>query len=182
MRSMRVLKPGGFCCFIAASLYLDKIFEFGTKSGLSYYFKVETLNTLDAPIIWPRKILNRSKPILMWTKGKGEIVVPNMSSIYSGQGPDKRFHHWGQDEGSARYVISYCVGDGRGDKYPHVRPATLLEPFCGGGATLQACVALGVDYIAFEINEASAQIARDRMNGYIPDQFEKDQLPLFQVA
>ncbi len=177
--AMRVLKPGGFCCFIAASLYLDKIFEFGTKSGLSYYFKIETMNGFDKPIIWPRKVLNASKPILMWTKGKGEIVVPNMLSVYAGQGPDKRFHHWGQDEGSARYVISYVVGDGEARKYPHKRPVTLLEPFCGGGATLEACKWLGVDYIAFEIDPVAAETAQQRMDGCVPTKFEKDQMALF---
>lgn len=176
--AMRILKPGGFCCFIAASLYLDRIFSMASASGLSYYLKIETLNTLDAPIIWPRKVLNRSKPILMWTKGKGEIVVPNMSSIYNGQGPDKRFHNWGQDEGSARFVISYALGDGEGKKYKHKRPAVLLEPFCGGGATLEACKALGVNFVAFELDPKAAEISRQRMAGFVPPTVEKNQAAL----
>lgn len=102
-----------------------------------------------------------------------------MTSIYQGQGPDKRFHNWGQDEGSARYLISYVLGDGEGTKYPHVRPATLLEPFCGGGATLQACKALGVDYIAFDIDEVAVNTSKRRMLGYIPESF--DELGLFRT-
>jgi hypothetical protein len=167
--AMRVLKPGGFVCFIAASLYLDEIFALARGSGLTYYFKVESLNRFDAPVIWPRKILNRSKPILMYTKGAGTIVVPNMSSVYSGQGPDKRFHAWGQDEGSARFIISYCLGDDEHDKYKAIRPAVLWEPFAGGGATLQACKALGVDYLAFELDPAAVEVSRARMNGFIPE-------------
>lgn len=177
--AMRVLKPGGFCCFIAASMYLDRIFSMASNSGLQYYFKVEMLETGGgAPIIWPRKMLNASKPILMWTKGEGYLTVPNMVSVYSGQSPDKRFHDWGQDEGSARYVISFVLGDGQGTKYHIKRPATLLEPFCGGGATLQACKQLGVDYIAFEVDPVAYEVSKARMNGFVPRKLEKDQFPL----
>lgn len=175
--AMRVLKPGGFCCFIAASMYLDQIFKMAIDSGLKYYFKIEALNTKDKPVIWPRKILNASKPILMWTKGDASIRVHGMVSIYSGQGPDKRFHHWGQDEGSARYVISYCLGD-EAHKENWIRPAVLLEPFCGGGATLEACKQIGVDYIAFEIDPVAAETARMRMAGFTPVTMEKDQYAL----
>jgi len=177
--AMRVLKPGGFCCFIASSLYLDRIFSMASASGLSYYFKIETLNTRDKPIIWPRKILNASKPILMWSKGPAAIIVPNMVSTYNGQGPDKRFHNWGQDEGSARYVISYCLGDDQHSrKYKPIRPAVLLEPFCGGGATLNAAKTLNVDYVAFENDPIAFEMSRARMEGYIPKTVEKDQMPL----
>lgn len=179
LEAMRVLKPGGFCCFIAPSMWLDEVFAFARAAGLKFYFKIETLNDGDKPIIWPRKIMNCSKPVLMWTKGDGSIVVPNMLSVYLGQGPDKRFHHWGQDKGSARYVISYCLGDDiHSKKYPAIRPAVLFEPFAGGGATLEAAASLGVDYIAFELDPVAYDTSCARMNGFVPPTVEKNQMAL----
>lgn len=163
--AMRVLKPGGFCCFIAASMYLDEIFLMSRAAGLKYYFKVETINGKEKPLIWPRKVLNASKPVLMWTKGDAAIRVHGMVSVYNCDQADKRFHTWGQDVGSAKFVISYCLGD---KEKSWLRPAVLLEPFAGGGATLEACKALGVDYVAFELDANMAATARARMKGYVP--------------
>lgn len=102
-----------------------------------------------------------------------------MLSVYSGQGPDKRFHNWGQDKGSARFVISYCLGDDQhSKKCPATRPAILLEPFAGGGATLEAAKTLGVDYVAFEVETEAAKICQQRMDGFVPPKVEKNQYAL----
>lgn len=154
----RVLKPGGFLCAMAGGYHLGSVFEQMLGKGLNWYFKIELFNGDSAStIIFPRRIVTRTKPILMWTKGKGVIQIWQMTDVYQGQGRDKRFHKWGQDEGSARYCIEYIVGTGN--------KAVLWEPFAGGGATLMACKALGVDYIAFEIDPEAAAVARERVSG-----------------
>lgn len=156
----RVLKPGGFLCAMAGGYYLDEVFRLMSGKGLNWYFKIEAFNGGDAPVLFPRRIVTRTKPVLMWTKGKGVIQIWNMTDVYQGQGKDKRFHRWGQDVGSARYCIEYIVGTGN--------KATLLEPFAGGGSTLVACKALGVDFIAFEIDPETAESARERLAGTMP--------------
>lgn len=155
----RVLKPGGFLCAIAGGYNLDKVFALMSDKGLDWYFKVEMFNPHEAPPIWPRRIITRTKPVLIWTKGPAVIQIWNMTDVYQGQGKDKRYHRWGQDVGSARYVIEYILGTGA--------KAVLWEPFTGGGATLSACKILGIDYIGFELDTDAAQRARDRIAGVV---------------
>jgi DNA modification methylase len=159
VESVRVLKPGGFLCTMSGGYNLDKVFALMAGKGLDWYFKVEVFNPDEAPVIWPRRIITRTKPVLMWTKGPSVIQIWNMTDVYQGQGKDKRYHRWGQDVGSARYVIEYVLGTGT--------KALLWEPFAGGGATLEACKILGIDYIASEVDPEVAQRARDRLAGVI---------------
>lgn len=159
VEAARVLKPGGFLCAMAGGYNLDKVFALMAGKGLDWYFKVEVFNPHEAPPIWPRRVITRTKPVLMWTKGPSVIQIWNMTDVYQGQSKDKRYHRWGQDVGSARYVIEYVLGTGA--------KALLWEPFAGGGATLEACKILGVNYIASEIEPEAAQRARDRLAGVI---------------
>jgi DNA modification methylase len=144
---------------MAGGYNLDKIFALMGGKGLDWYFKVELFNPHEAPPIWPRRMITRTKPLLMWTKGPAVIQIWNMTDVYQGQGKDKRYHRWGQDVGSARYVIEYILGTGA--------KAVLLEPFTGGGATLSACKILGIDYVGFELDPIVAQSARDRIGGVV---------------
>lgn len=156
----RVLRPGGFLCAMAGGYYLDKVFELMSGKGLDWYFKIELLVSGDSPVIFPRRIVTRTKPILMWTKGPSVIEVWNMTDVYQGQGKNKSYHQWGQEVGSARYCIEYILGTGT--------QAVLFEPFAGGGATLQACKLLGVDYLAFEIDPEAALMAHKQLAQFQP--------------
>ncbi len=49
------------------------------------------------------------------------------------------------------------------------RDQTVLDPFCGSGSTLVAAKALGRNYLGFELDQGSAQVARDRLT---PDMFD----------
>lgn len=155
----RVLKPGGFLCTIAGGYNLDKVFSLMSGKGLDWYFKIEILSTKDASVIWPRRIVTRTKPVLLWTKGKSVIQIWNMTDVYKGQGKDKKYHQWGQDVGSARYVIEYILGSGT--------KALLWEPFAGGGSTLEACKILGIDFIASEIDSKAVQGALSRIKEWM---------------
>jgi DNA modification methylase len=151
----RVLKPGGFLCAMAGGNYLDEVFARMSGKGLDWYFKIEAFNPGDSPVIWPKRIITRTKPILLWTKGRGVVQIWNMTDVYQGQGKDKRYHEWGQDVGSARYVLEYIFGTGT--------TGLVFDPFCGGGATLEACKILGLDYLGFELDPEVAARARDRL-------------------
>lgn len=168
----RVLKPGGFLCAMAGGYKLDQVFALMSGKGLDWYFKVEVFNPHEAPPIWPRRIITRTKPVLLWTKGPSVIQIWNMTDVYQGQSKDKRYHRWGQDVGSAHYVINYILG-------PDAK-ALLWEPFTGGGATLEACKQLGIDFIASEIEPDVAQDARDRLAGVVKQE-PTDQLSMFDA-
>lgn len=153
----RVLKPGGFLCAMAGGYHLDKVFALMSGKGLDWYFKIEVLLPGANSLIWNRRIITQTKPVLLWTKGKGKIEVWQMLDVYKGQGPDKRYHLWGQDVGSARYIIEYILGTGA--------KALLWEPFAGGGATLEACKILGIDFIASDKDSDAVQACSDRLAG-----------------
>jgi tRNA G10 N-methylase Trm11 len=147
----RVLKPGGFCLAYAGVYWKAQVMADMTKY-LDYFWDFVSANTGNAPIMWKRKIISRHKSILAFSKGQG-LPRCNVVSMWSGGVQDKRFHVWGQDESTARYYID-CFS----------RPGELIwEPFAGGGTTLVACKVLRRNFIAYEIDPATALIARTRL-------------------
>ncbi|MDD4961478.1 MAG: DNA methyltransferase [Candidatus Marinimicrobia bacterium] len=118
-----------------------------------YYFDFILLNGGNSPIMWQRKIISRNKSIIAYRKkGSGSHPYTNVLSFWNGGGEDKRFHTWGQDESSARYYID-CFSR---------RGQLVLDPFCGGGTTPYCCKMLDRHYVSFEIEPATADIARSR--------------------
>jgi DNA modification methylase len=158
----RVLKPGGFCLAYAGVYYKQQTMESLSKH-LTYFWDFVSANLGDSPIIWPRKIISRHKSILAFVKGKGLPRV-NVISLWTGSGQDKRFHIWGQDEGTARYYID-CFSS----------PGDLIwEPFCGGGTTLVACTVLERKFIAFDIDLKAIQTTRTRLEMIQPLLFKEE--------
>jgi len=166
IESARILKLGGFLCAMAGGYYLDQVFTNMSNKGLEWYFKIEVYSKNDSSIIWPRRIITKSKPILIWTKGPGVVSFWNMVDVYQGQGKDKRYHKWGQGVGSARYCIEYITGQSS--------DAVVFDPFVGGGTTIEACKILGLHYLAFDSDPDACEIARQRVNNrIIPAQTEQ---------
>ena len=160
----RILKPGGFLCTLAGGYYLDRIFALMSGNGLDWYFKIEFFVEGDSPVIFPRRIVTRTKPVLMWTKGPGVIKIWNMTDVYQGQGKDKQYHRWGQDVGIARYCLEYIVGTGADN-------VIVLDPFVGAGSTLEACQILGLKFLAFDIDPDAVTESRHRVSTFMPPLF-----------
>jgi DNA modification methylase len=147
----RVLKPGGFCLAYCGDFHkYEAMVAMGNH--LDYYWDFVAFGTGFGPMIWAKKIIARHKSILAFSKGKG-LPRMNTLSIWVGGGQDKRFHTWGQDESTARYYIDCFTSLGD----------IVWEPFCGGGTTPAVCRQLKRDFIAFEIDPDSADIARKRI-------------------
>lgn len=159
----RVLRPGGFCLAMAGGYYLDKVMT-SLGQHLDFFWKFELFMSDVSTVIWPRRVIARSKPILAYVKGKG-MPQCNVLGAMVGGGNDKRFHHWGQDVESARYYID--VFSKKGD--------LVLDPFIGGGTTLIASELIGRRCIGFDVDMESVKItAERRKNTEIPTA-----LPLF---
>ena len=86
----------------------------------------------------------------------------NVLGVWTGNGIDKRFHAWGQDESTARYFIDCFLPKAGG---------IVLEPFAGGGTTPAVCRTWGWHYLAFEIDPATAERARERVHNTQPPLF-----------
>jgi SAM-dependent methyltransferase len=147
----RVLKPGGFCLAMAGGYHLDKVMV-GMSKHLSYFWKFELFMSNVSTVIWPRRVIARSKPILAYVKGDG-LPQCNVLGAMVGGGNDKRFHRWGQDVESARYYIDCFSKPGE----------VVLDPFVGGGTTLIAAELIGRKAIGFDIDPEAIATCKRRI-------------------
>lgn len=147
----RVLKPGGFLLTYAGNIYKDQVIA-QLGEHLTYFWDYIALHAGMGTMVWPKNTVARHKSILAYVKGTGKPRCRTLGA-FTGSGTDKRFHAWGQDEQTARYYIDClsCPGD------------LVWEPFCGGGTTPFVCTQLGRHFIGFEIDAATARIARERL-------------------
>lgn len=164
----RVLKPGGFVFAMAGGMYLDKIYAmFSAMQELKYFWEFHHKSNGDAPYIWPKKVVAKSKVILCYCKGDGAPRT-NVISIFESAKESKRWHEWGQDIESARYYID-CFS----------KPGDLVcDPFLGGGTSAIACMALKRKFIGFDIDAEALKISQDRIAGKNKENLHE--LPLFR--
>lgn len=151
----RVLKPGGFVMCMAGGYFLNKIYAmFESVPGLSYFWEFHHKSNGDAPYIWPRFVVAKSKVILCYSKGESLPRIKSIMSIFEYSPKSKQFHHWGQDVESARYYIDCFSGP----------DDIVLDPFIGGGTTAVACELIKRKCIAFDIDAEALVTTRNRMN------------------
>ena len=92
------------------------------------------------------------KAVLWFVKGTRDNNSIMVNDVMSG-GEEKSHHDWQQSESEAAYWIEkLCPKDG-----------LVCDPFLGGGTTAVAAQKLGRKWIAFEVNEDTAAIARKRV-------------------
>lgn len=167
--ALRVLKPGGFVLAMCGGLYLNKIFRFFDDSGLNYYWEFHHNHDGNAPYIWSRHVIAKSKSILAYCKGTGIVRVKGVQSRFDAKGKMKTFHHWGQDVGSARYYIDHFSAKGQ----------LVLDPFIGGGTTAVACKLIDRRYIGGDIDLVALETTRLRLTGaWAP----YSNLPMFEAV
>lgn len=165
----RVLKSNGFVFAMAGGNYLDKIYAMFANSSLNYFWEFHHKSNGDAPYIWPKFIIAKTKSILCYCKGDGLPRIKSVLSIYDGVTiKSKQWHEWGQDIESARYYID-CFSR-KGD--------LVCDPFIGGGTTAIACMALQRRFVGFDLDMNALLISRDRINGKRKENLHE--LPLFR--
>lgn len=157
------LKPGKFLLAMSGGLYQDEILEL-MSCHLTFYWTFHVyLSGSQTGAVHPggnhKPIVTRVKPIHAFVKGWGEPRTV-IYDPFAGDGNDKRFHHWGQDEKSARYYIDCFTTEGE----------LVLDPFCGGGTTPFVCQALGRDWLASDSDPAAIEMTQARLRNplFIP--------------
>jgi len=153
----RVLRPGGWLLAMGGGMYADEILGMMSQH-LDYHYTLEVALTGSAtaalrPHGQHAPVVSRTKPIYAYAKGKRSTPRTVVYTPFSGDGNDKRFHHWGQDMKSARYFID-CFSD-VGD--------LVVDPFCGGGTYPMVCQALDRFYIGIDTDAAAVNTTRARL-------------------
>ncbi len=146
----RILKPGGFLLTYNGQIWKDQIMQM-LGSHLEYFYDLISWEPGHVSMIHIRKIAGMHKSILAYSKGTS-LPRKYAYSIWKSTIEDKRYHSWQQNLSTASYYIN-CFST-RGD--------TVFEPFTGGGTKI------GRNFIAFEVDPATADIARKRLETVQP--------------
>jgi site-specific DNA-methyltransferase (adenine-specific) len=162
--AVRLLKFDGFLMTYIGGFWKDHLMA-SARKHLEFFWDFTSWEKGNSPIIWPRRVISRCKSILCY-RIVGSEAMPRMNvlGLWRSVEADKRFHVWGQEESAARYYID-CFS----------KPGDLvLDPFCGGGTTPAMSKILGRNYIAFENDWVTADVARARV--------ASQQMPLIDMS
>jgi len=165
----RVLKPNSSCLALCGHEHLAKIIS-AMEKYLTYHWVCCLWQPGQSGLIWYKSIMAKWKPAVWFSKGVPTSHVRRwfMDGVEGVQ--SKSFHRWGQPIAWARWI-------------DRIDARLIWEPFAGGGTVPAVCKMLGRRYLAFEIDPATAQDARDRVQQTQPPLFvpEPQQMELCEV-
>lgn len=147
----RILKPGGSLFALSGGTWILQVTDL-MRAHLDYHWMccVYHPSVTHSYRAFHKRLDNYWKPIHWLTKGK--YTGPYLADGVNTSVPDKRYHVWGQQE---KYAVQFL------ERFP--KGTTILDPFVGGGTTAAACKYLDLPYLAFEIDPATADKARERV-------------------
>jgi hypothetical protein len=160
------LKPGGLCVTYSGQYYLPEILSLMGKH-LEYWWVIALVQASSHCQVWPRRVNNAWKPILIYSKPPHRTDRDMLSDVLTGRGCDKRYHQWGQDAGEAVYLLEKLTAPGD----------LIVDPFVGGGAIPAACKGTGRPWLGTEINEETGLLARQRLRELTPE-IRKEKTPI----
>jgi hypothetical protein len=146
------LKPGGLCLAYCGQMYLPDALNALAKH-LKYWWTVAIQLTAQEVQIHSRRVRNRWRLVLAFTKSPLKNPPRWLSDLLQGSGRSKDHHEWGQSESEAACLIDALTEPGQ----------LVVDPFCGGGAIPAACKAIGRQWLATELDKATTLIARKRL-------------------
>lgn len=157
----RVLKPGGNLLVYFAQYHLTKTVEALDKYMQIRWLCIE-LNAGASARMWSYKLFANFKPYL-WLTRPGELLINRWTKdlVYVGSRYKSKNHVWGKN---MRAVEEILFGRSLGNDI-------IFDPFTGGGTIPAVCKQLGRQYLAFEIDGDTVQLARDRVRHTQPPLF-----------
>lgn len=148
----RLLKPSGYLFTYCPQYRFDEIFNMLQKSGLKYYWMVPQLNLRETGMVYQRNAICLYKPILIFQKEPLKTCRLPFTDVIRGN-KQKDYHIWQQDINDVLGLLCRFAVPGE----------VVLDPFVGSGTTLLAAKLLGLNYIGFEINPNTFEIACRRL-------------------
>lgn len=125
----RVLKPGHFLISYSGQSHLLEVLDF-LRGHLNYYWLGMLFHKGRTGQRFEVNMWNRAKPILFFQKPPYTKQEQWIEDVIISEQPDKDIHSWGQNVNPVLKLIE--VFSNPGD--------TVLDPFLGGGTTLEACL------------------------------------------
>lgn len=151
----RVLKPGGFLIAYTGPYWKHKIMMI-LGEQLEYFYDFILLHSGKTSILWQKRIITGYKSLLCYRlKGSKAMPVTNVLGKFHGSGSDKRFHKWGQEADTAKYYIDVFTNEN----------ALVVDYFLGAGTFAEVCKGLNLNFIGFEIDKETFDIAQARIGG-----------------
>jgi hypothetical protein len=150
------LKPGGFCLVLCGQLYLDNVISRLAESLDWYWLCAVKLDAnANGGRIWPRKMTNGFRPILMFTKRPAPARPEHqwIADLLRRPNTDKSHHKHGQSVGDSQYYIERLTLPGE----------LCVDPFVGGGTVPEICATTKRKFIGTELNPGIAAAARARV-------------------
>ena len=163
----RIMKDGGSLITLCGHYQVPQVID--AMKDLDYHW-IGWMTHNQKSTLFGYRIVCGGKPYLWFSKGKVKIDYGFYWDTKHPSGRDKRFHKWGQQVAPSLKDIELLT-----------KPSGLiLDPFCGGGTTPVACIIANRNYIAFEIDPETAELARERVLNTQPPLFvmEPEQLEL----
>lgn len=147
----RVLRPGGSLVAYIGHIQLPDALTDLSKH-LRYWWTCGCFHSEAKARMTEYGIIAGWKPIIWFvkeTRGDKQTLV---TDVVTGA-REKSHHEWQQAVSEACYFIDLLTD----------RDGFVVDPFCGGGTTPTACVQLGRQWAAFEIDEANLARASERI-------------------
>jgi len=152
IEAKRVLKNDGFILTFSGKSHLDNVMMLLSKN-LFFYWPIVGYQPQSNLVFNPRRILEKWRPALLYSKtfeSKRQSFIPDLWPTNR----DKRYHRWGQGKDFWLFYLS---------KFRNGINTLVLDPFTGGGTIPAVCKILSCCWLAFEIDPATAETARQRV-------------------
>lgn len=150
--SARVLKPGGFCIAYTGQAYLPEMIR-RMETCLSYYWLGSLLHKGQAGQRFEVNMFNRAKPILFFYKPPLSKQETWLEDVVVSPSADKDAHVWGQSVEPLITLIEAFTKPGE----------TIVDPFVGGGATLEAASKTQRHCTGIEIDQEAVKLLKKRL-------------------
>lgn len=151
-QAARLLVPNGVMLVMSGQTHLPAVLRLMSRR-IDYRWTAAYLTPGKETTIWGRKIWTHWKPIIVFENGdsgrnwtKDVITSPK---------PDKEYHHWGQSlQGITGLIDAFVLPESR-----------ILDPFVGGGTTIDAAINMGHTCVGIDNDTAAIKGTLNRLNG-----------------
>jgi len=148
----RILKPSAFLITYSGQTYLPQVLS-NLSQHLSYYWLGMLYQKGATLQVHHRNMWNRAKPILFFQKPPFDKQSSWLEDVVVSETPDKELHDWGQNVKPLIYLVEHFTQE----------CDTVLDPFMGGGASIEACIQLKRNIIAFDNDKANYDLVMGRL-------------------